>query len=229
MFAEHGADVIKVETRAYPDFMRVIMGGEMTPSFASSSRSKRSFGVNLKRPEGLASSRSGSSRGRRRDREQLDRHDGRPRCLGYDELAERSNPRLVYVSSQLLGSRGTHAAWIGYGPSVQAYGGLTAPLVLRRRRPPVGRQLQPSRPARRPPVRARRASPVCSGARPPVTGAHCEVAQVETVVATLGDLLLAEALEPGIGRRRRQRRRARRTVGRVPVRRQRGLVRHLRA
>jgi len=28
-------------------------------------------------------------------------------------------------------------------------------------------------------------------------GVHCEVAQVETVVATLGDLLLAEALAPG--------------------------------
>ena len=54
MFAEYGADVIKIESRSYPDFIRTVLGGEMSPSFASSSRSKRSFGVNLKRPGGFA-------------------------------------------------------------------------------------------------------------------------------------------------------------------------------
>ena len=53
MLVEYGADVIKIETRTYPDFMRLIIGGEMTPSFASSSRSKRSFGVNAKKPGGV--------------------------------------------------------------------------------------------------------------------------------------------------------------------------------
>ena len=53
LFAEYGADVIKIETRTYPDFIRVVLGGEMSPSFASSSRSKRSFGVNAKNPEGF--------------------------------------------------------------------------------------------------------------------------------------------------------------------------------
>ena len=53
MLVEYGADVIKIETSTYPDFMRIVLGGNMTPSFASSSRSKRSFGVNVKNPEGL--------------------------------------------------------------------------------------------------------------------------------------------------------------------------------
>ena len=41
LFAEYGADVIKIESRSYPDFMRVVMSTEMSASFASSSRSKR--------------------------------------------------------------------------------------------------------------------------------------------------------------------------------------------
>jgi crotonobetainyl-CoA:carnitine CoA-transferase CaiB-like acyl-CoA transferase len=54
LFADYGADVIKVESRAYPDFMRVVMSTEMSASFASSSRTKRGFGVNLKEERGLA-------------------------------------------------------------------------------------------------------------------------------------------------------------------------------
>ncbi len=33
--------------------MRIVLGGMMTPSFASSSRSKRSFAVNVKHADGL--------------------------------------------------------------------------------------------------------------------------------------------------------------------------------
>ena len=53
LFAENGADVIKVESRNAPDFIRVVMGTEMNPSFASSNRCKRSFGANVTTPEGL--------------------------------------------------------------------------------------------------------------------------------------------------------------------------------
>jgi crotonobetainyl-CoA:carnitine CoA-transferase CaiB-like acyl-CoA transferase len=35
LFAEYGPDVIKIETRAHPDFIRVIFGTEMNPSLAS--------------------------------------------------------------------------------------------------------------------------------------------------------------------------------------------------
>ena len=53
MFAEYGADVVKIESRVYPDFIRIILGGEMSPSFASSSRSKRCFGVNAATEKGV--------------------------------------------------------------------------------------------------------------------------------------------------------------------------------
>src|SRR5262249_24933326 len=36
MLAEYGADVIKIESRTYPDFIRIVLGNEMSPSFASS-------------------------------------------------------------------------------------------------------------------------------------------------------------------------------------------------
>jgi crotonobetainyl-CoA:carnitine CoA-transferase CaiB-like acyl-CoA transferase len=47
LFAEYGADVVKIENSKHPDFIRTIMGTMMNPSFASSSRSKRSLGVDL--------------------------------------------------------------------------------------------------------------------------------------------------------------------------------------
>ena len=52
--ADQGADVIKVENRAFPDAARVGYGGGLSPSFVAGSRNKRSFGVNLRAPEGVA-------------------------------------------------------------------------------------------------------------------------------------------------------------------------------
>ena len=39
-------------------------------------------------------------------------------------MGEAVNPGLVMISSQLLGSHGVWADWIGYGPSTQPFGGL---------------------------------------------------------------------------------------------------------
>ena len=62
LFAEYGADVIKIETRRAPDFYRAIFGNYMNPNFASSNRTKRSFGVDLKTERGWRSSRSSCGR-----------------------------------------------------------------------------------------------------------------------------------------------------------------------
>ena len=193
MFAENGADVVKVETRSYPDFMRIIMGTEMTPSFASSSRSKRSFGVNLKTAEGRELAKRLVAMA---DVVIENNSTGTMADLGLD-YAELSalNPRLVYVSSQLLGSRGEHAGWLGYGPSVQAYGGLTD-LWSYADGPPVGGN------SNHPDLLVGHLCALAGlagllGRDRTGEGVHCEVAQVETVVATLGDLLLREALAPG--------------------------------
>ena len=122
MLAEYGAEVLKIESRTYPDFIRLASGGEMSPSFASSSRSKLGFGANAKHPDG--------------NRVLLDLI---ARCdaviennstgvmaqmgLGYEAL-RAVNPGIVMCSSQLMGSRGPWADFRGYGPSTRAGGGI---------------------------------------------------------------------------------------------------------
>ena len=193
LLAEYGADVIKIESRSYLDFMRAMGGGEMTPSFASSSRSKRSFGVDLKQREGVALVKQLVARS---DVVIENNSTGTMAALGlgYEDL-QAVNPRLVYVSSQLLGSTGARAHWSGYGPSAQAYGGLSHLWRFADSDPVPNMQNHPDLLAgylvalgsiaglRQ---RARTAS-----------GVHCELAQVEVIVNLLGDLFLAEALNPG--------------------------------
>ena len=194
LFADYGADVLKIESRNYFDFMRVVMSSEMSASFASSSRSKRGFGVNLKDERGLAIVRrlveqsdvviENSSTGTMDDL-----------GLGFAAL-QSSNPGIVMTSSQLLGSRGAWANWIGYGPSTQPIGGLVHLWNYENREEPAGStSIFPDHLAGR--VAAivslallyRRAN---SG-----EGGHGEVAQAEVVANMIGDLLLATGLAPG--------------------------------
>ena len=196
MLAEYGADVIKVESRSYPDFIRVILGGEMSPSFASSSRSKRSLGVNAKTDEGrqvlyhlvrsadvvIENGSVGAMAGL---------------GLGYRALSE-VNPDLVMVSSQLMGSHGPWSRWLGYGPNSQAAGGLTHLWSYRDSDRPAGAQsIFPDHWAGR--MCALVAVAGLLGRRRgtmPAVG-HAEVCQVEQVVGVLGDLLAMESLRPG--------------------------------
>lgn len=199
MLAEYGADVIKVETRTYPDFIRVILGGEMSPSFASSSRSKRGFGVNVKKPEGLAvlhrliakadvvieNSRTGAMESM---------------GIGYETI-QGLNPGCVMVSSQLLGSRGIWKDWIGYGPSTQPMGGLVHLWNYDDQDFPAGSgSIFPDHLAGR--LVAVNALAALWARRATGRGAHGEVAQVEVVTGVLGDLMLEAGLEPGSVRAR---------------------------
>jgi crotonobetainyl-CoA:carnitine CoA-transferase CaiB-like acyl-CoA transferase len=194
LLAEYGADVIKIESRTYPDFIRVIQGTEMSPSFASSSRSKRSFGVNAKDEAGLAvlhrlveqadviveNSSTGTMEGL---------------GVGYDTV-KRLNPRCSMVSSQLLGSHGPWADWIGYGPSTQPIGGLVHLWNYTDQDFPAGAgAIFPDHLAGR--LCAVAATAALIGRARSGTGSHCEVAQIEAVTGLLGDLLLKAGLEPG--------------------------------
>ena len=67
--ADQGADVIKVENRAFPDAARVGYGGGLSHSFVAGSRNKRSFGVDLRTPEGAALLKRLVAERRRRARE----------------------------------------------------------------------------------------------------------------------------------------------------------------
>ena len=194
LFAEYGADVIKIETRSYPDFIRTISGSWVSPSFTSSSRSKRSFGVNVKKPEGLAALKKliaradviieNSATGTMDDM-----------GVGY-ETVRAINPRAVMVSSQLLGAHGAWKSWIGYGPSTQPIGGLVHLWNYDDQDFPAGSgAIFPDHLAGRTCAFAALAALL----RRERTGAggHAEVAQIENVTGMLAELLLKEGLAPG--------------------------------
>jgi crotonobetainyl-CoA:carnitine CoA-transferase CaiB-like acyl-CoA transferase len=203
-FAEFGADVIKVESRSYPDFIRVVMSTEMSASFASSNRLKRGLGINIKTPKGLELVH------------ELVRHADlvtengstgimESMGLGYEQL-KKLNSGIVMASSQLLGDHGVWADWIGYGPSTQPIGGLvhlwdyagangvggdgagiTAPAGSSSIFPDhmAGRLLAIVALAGL--IRRERSG----------LGGHASVAQAEVVVNILSDVFLKESVDPG--------------------------------
>ncbi len=194
LFAEYGADVIKVESRSYPDFIRVIMSTEMSASFASSSRSKRGFGVDIKSEEGRALIRRLAEHA---DVVTENNSTGTMEALGlgFEQLREL-NPRLVMGSSQLLGAHGVWSDWIGYGPSTQPIGGLVHLWDYPEEGEPAGST------SIFPDHLAGRLLAIVSAAglfRRIRTGrgGHGEVAQAEVVANIIGDQLLKEGLEPG--------------------------------
>src|SRR5262245_14891585 len=194
LFGEYGADVVKIESRSYPDFIRVVMSTQMSASFASSSRSKRGFGVNLKHERGLALVRrlieradvviENSATGTMDDM-----------GVGFAKIRELS-PCCVMVSSQLLGSRGAWAEWIGYGPSTQPIGGLVHLWNYAGREDPAGStSIFPDHLAGR--LSAVVALAALVRRERTGRGGHAEVAQAEAVANMIGDLLLGEGAQPG--------------------------------
>lgn len=195
MFGEYGADVVKIESRTYPDFIRVVLGGEMSPSFASSSRSKRSLGVNAKSDRGVALLRHMA-----RDAHVVIENNSTGTMntmgLGY-EVMKAENPDIVMMSSQLMGSRGRWADWLGYGPNTQVTGGMTHLWSYENDPSPAGSQsIFPDHFAGRVGAVGALANLV-GGRRNGVGGTHVEVCQVEQVVGVMGDLLAKESLVPG--------------------------------
>jgi crotonobetainyl-CoA:carnitine CoA-transferase CaiB-like acyl-CoA transferase len=195
MFAEYGADVIKIESRSYPDFIRIQTGAEMSPSFASSSRSKRGFAADAKTPDGNAVLKEliavsdvvveNNSTG---VMDELG--------LGYDAL-RAVNPGIVMLSSQLMGSRGPWAAFRGYGPSTRAAGGIEMLWNYADQDEPAGgMSIFPDHLCGRVGALGALAA-LLARRRGDGTGAHVELAQVEVTVGIVGDLLTKEALEPG--------------------------------
>ncbi len=125
MFADGGADVVKIESAAFPDGSRQsYLPYGLSASFAAGHRNKRSLGLDLRQDEGrelfldlvreadvlLSNFKPGTM-------ESLG--------LGMDVLAQ-ANPRLVVASSSAFGETGPWAKRLGYGPLVRAATGLTA-------------------------------------------------------------------------------------------------------
>jgi crotonobetainyl-CoA:carnitine CoA-transferase CaiB-like acyl-CoA transferase len=115
--------------------------------------------------------------------------------VGYEKLRE-INPRIVMTSSQLLGSRGAWADWIGYGPSTQPIGGLVHLWNYDDQEFPAGSgAIFPDHLAGR--LSAIAALAALVRRERTGSGGHGEVAQAETVTNIIGEALLKAGLEPG--------------------------------
>lgn len=125
VFADYGADVVKIESEAFPDGSRQSWdGSEITEGFAWGHRNKRSLGLNLRHAEG-----------KRIFRELVADSDVvltnfKPGTLeslgfGWDDLVAL-NPRIVLSESSAFGRAGPWSRRLGYGPLVRASTGLSA-------------------------------------------------------------------------------------------------------
>ncbi len=195
LLAEYGADVIKIETRTAPDFIRTILSSWMNPPFASSSRSKRGFGVNLKTEEGLALVKKLV-----RVSDVLIENNGggvmERLGLGPDALREL-NPRMLSFSSQLVGSFGPWKNWIGYGPNTHPVSGMQYlwNYPEDEAQPAGSTNVYPDHFVGRVGAFAVLAGLV-KRARTG-RGSHSNAAQFESAIQLMGDLFAKESLAPG--------------------------------
>lgn len=125
-FAEHGATVIRVESRSRPDFLRAYgrdnpCGLEGSDMFDSVNVGKLGVTLNLKHPEGVGLAK------RLVEWADAVAENFAPRAmrsfgLDYASLAEHK-PDLVMVSSCLQGQTGPHKDYPGFGGQGSALGG----------------------------------------------------------------------------------------------------------
>ena len=119
LFCELGVEVIKVESRGFPD------GARVSPvHFAIGHRGSKSLGANLRSADGVEVIK------------RLVPHcdvvlsnfkPGALEKLGLSTQTLRElNPRIVVVRSSALGASGPWREWMGYGPLVRCVTGLTS-------------------------------------------------------------------------------------------------------
>lgn len=124
LFADQGADVVKIENSQFPDGLRQSLTGEpMTESFAQGQRGKRSLGLNLR-----------SEKGKDLFRQLVSESDivlsnfkpGTMESLGFGvDVLRKINPGIIMLDSSALGNSGPDSKTMGYGPLVRATAGLT--------------------------------------------------------------------------------------------------------
>ena len=190
LFADQGAEVIKIESRAFPD------GARVSPvHFAIGHRGSRSIGVNLRSAEGvdvvkrlvaesdvvLANFKPGT----------LEKLGLGPRTL------REINPGIVIANSSALGATGPWSSWMGYGPLVRCASGLTS--LWRYPDDPESfsdsTTIHPDHYAAR--VTAITVLAALIARRRSGRGAEIATSQAETILMQIGTLLVQEALRPG--------------------------------
>jgi crotonobetainyl-CoA:carnitine CoA-transferase CaiB-like acyl-CoA transferase len=198
-FADLGADVIKVESLAFPDGLRQTRGGEaMNASFAWGNRNKRSLGLDLRSPEGRELFL------RLADRSDVVLSNFKPGTLdslgiGYDALSAR-NAGIVVLESAAFSSTGPWARRLGYGPLVRASVGVTSLWKYDAADTESwdGVTVYPDHVAAR--VGALAVAAALVDRTRSGRGHRVEVAQSDVVLHQLGTLAAHESLEPGAAR-----------------------------
>ncbi|MFM0045525.1 MULTISPECIES: CaiB/BaiF CoA transferase family protein [Paraburkholderia] len=129
LFADFGADVIKVETslhmdtlRSTPPFKDGVRGAERSGYFADRNSSKRGIRLNIKHPRGLDIAR------RLIACSDIAVNNFRPGVmerlgLGY-AAACAIRPDIVYLAMSMQGSEGPHAGYVGFGLTIGALSGI---------------------------------------------------------------------------------------------------------
>jgi benzylsuccinate CoA-transferase BbsF subunit len=133
--ALHGAEVIKVESRARPDNLRVAppvrpgtSGLDASGYFASRNAGKKSFALNMSHPAAISVAR------RLAQASSVVTSNFRPGVmerwgLSYEELSA-GQPDLIYLTMPMQGATGPHARYAGFGSTIAALSGLVAPSGL---------------------------------------------------------------------------------------------------
>jgi crotonobetainyl-CoA:carnitine CoA-transferase CaiB-like acyl-CoA transferase len=194
--ADQGAEVIKVENRAFLDGARQMDApGKVSYSFALGNRNKRSLGVNLRSEAGrelfgrlVACSDVVLTNFKPGTLESLG--------LGYDKLSA-INPRIILVESSALGRTGSWSRRMGYGPLVRATVGLTT--LWRHPDAPEGfgddQTVFPDHASAR--VGAAGVVAALVDRERSGLGRRISLAQMETVFCQLATEYVRESLEPG--------------------------------
>jgi benzylsuccinate CoA-transferase BbsF subunit len=129
LLADLCADVIKVESRAHPDNLR--LSGPHKPGaqhlegsgyFASRNTNKKSIALNMGHPQARALAKKLARKC------SVVTNNFRPGImerwgLGYEELSA-ADPSLVYLAMPMQGSSGPHRSYIGFGSTIAAISGL---------------------------------------------------------------------------------------------------------
>ncbi len=124
LFADLGAEVVKVESPEYPDGLRQTRAGQpMSEAFAWAHRNEHGLGLDLRRPEGTEIF---SRLVKQSDAVFANFKPGTLTGLGlsYRELQE-ANPAIVLAESSAFGDTGPWSGRMGYGPLVRAATGIT--------------------------------------------------------------------------------------------------------
>ncbi len=129
LLADMGAEVIKVESHAHPDNLRLSgphkSGAkhlEGSGYFASRNTNKKSLALNMGHPQARALAK------RLAEKCSVVTNNFRPGImerwgLGYAELAT-VNPSLIYLAMPMQGSAGPNKSYIGFGSTIAAISGL---------------------------------------------------------------------------------------------------------